>query len=168
MVTRSIGIQTEGQEQPVELLGGLVTSVNDLLLAMLEVHMRPVISLLLKKYVMKQSGCLPSGPQSREVQVRFLACRITWNSIGTILRDQEKYILHCMHENSFLNGSQTVTLKPCNRLPEVDERLPDECLPEVVKRKLPEIYRATDVAGHKDKARHLSCSSISASMMVRA
>ena len=33
---RSIGIQTEGQERPVELLGGLVTYVDDLLLAMPE------------------------------------------------------------------------------------------------------------------------------------
>ena len=56
---RSIGIQTEGQERPVRLLGGLVTYVDDLLLAMPERHMRPVVNLLLKKYVMKQSGVLP-------------------------------------------------------------------------------------------------------------
>ena len=39
-----------------------------------------------------------------------------------------------MRENSFVSESQTVTLKPSFRPPEVDERLPDECLPEVVKR----------------------------------
>ena len=106
---RSIGIQTEGQDKPVELLGGLVTYVDDLLFAMPKVHMQPVIRLLLKKYVMKQSGSLPSGPQSREVQIGFLGCRITRDSTGTVLCDQEKYILHCMHENSFVNESQTVT-----------------------------------------------------------
>ena len=53
--SRSIGIQTEGQKRPVRLLGGLVTYVDDLLLAMPEWHMRPVVNLLLKKYVMKQS-----------------------------------------------------------------------------------------------------------------
>ena len=47
---RSIEIQTEGQDKPVELLGGLVTYVDDLLFAMPEVHMQPVIRLLLKKY----------------------------------------------------------------------------------------------------------------------
>ena len=46
---RSIGIQTEGQERPVKLLGGLVTYVDDLLLAMPEVHLRPVVDLLLKE-----------------------------------------------------------------------------------------------------------------------
>ena len=43
-----------------------------------------------------------------------------------VLCDQEKYILHCMRENSFVSESQTVTLKPSYRPPEVDERLPDE------------------------------------------
>ena len=85
--TRSIGVQTESQDKPVELLGGLVTYVDDLLFAMPEVHMQPVIRLLLKKYVMKQSGSLPSGPQSREVQIGFLGCRITRDSIGTALCD---------------------------------------------------------------------------------
>ena len=60
----------------------------------------PIIRLLLKKYVMKQSGCLPSGPQKRDVQIGFLGCRITRDSTGTVLYDQEKYILHCVHENS--------------------------------------------------------------------
>ena len=46
--SRSIGIQTEGQEQPLELLGGLVTCVDDLLLAMPEEHLRPVVNLLLR------------------------------------------------------------------------------------------------------------------------
>ena len=73
---------------------------------------------------MKQSGSLPSGPQSREVQIGLLGCRITRDSSGTVLCDQEKYILHCMHENSFVSESQTVTLKPSSRPPEVDERLP--------------------------------------------
>ena len=59
--TRPIGIQTEGQEKPVELLVGLVTYVDDILFAMPEVHMHPVIRLLLKKYVTKQSGSLPSA-----------------------------------------------------------------------------------------------------------
>ena len=45
---RSIGIQTEGEDKLVELLGGLVTYVDDLLLAMSELHMKPVIHLLLK------------------------------------------------------------------------------------------------------------------------
>ena len=90
-----------------------MTYVDDLLFAVPEVHMHPVIRLLLKKYVMKQSGSLPSGPQSREVQIGFLGCRIT----GTVLCDQEKYILHCMHENSFVNELQTVTLKGCSQLP---------------------------------------------------
>ena len=133
--TRSIGIQTEGQDKPVELLGGLVTYVDDLLLAMPEVHMKPVTRLLLKKYVMKQSGSPPSGPQSREVHFGFLGCRITRDSSSTVLCDQEKYILHCMHENSFVSELQTVTLKPCYRPPEVDERLPDEVIPEVEKKK---------------------------------
>ena len=74
---RSIGIQTESQEKPVRLLGGLVTYVDDLLLATPERHLRPVVNLLLKKYVMKQSGVLPCGPQKREVQIGFLGCRIT-------------------------------------------------------------------------------------------
>ena len=52
---RSIVVQTEGQEKPFELLGGLVTYVDDLLLAMPEQHLRPVVELLQKKYVMKQS-----------------------------------------------------------------------------------------------------------------
>ena len=108
--TRSIGIQTEGQDKPVELLGGLVTYVDDLLFAKPEVHMQPVIRLFLKKYVMKQSGSLPSGPQSREVQIGFLGCRITRDSTGTVLCDQEKYILHRVHENSFVSESQTVAL----------------------------------------------------------
>ena len=69
----------------MELLGGLVTYVDDLLLAIPEVHMRPVITLLLKKHLMKQSGGLPSWPQSREVQIGFLAGAST----GTILCDQE-------------------------------------------------------------------------------
>ena len=155
--TRSIGVQTEGQDAPLELLGGLVTYVDDLLLAMPEVHMRPVIRLLLKKYVMKQSGCLPSGPQKQDVQIGFLGCRITRDLTGTVFCDQEKYILHCVHENSFVGESQTVTLKPRHNRPSVDEKLPDEVLPEADKRK-PEIHRTTDVAGHKDKARHLGCS----------
>ena len=133
--TRSIGIQTEGQDKPTELLGGLVTYVDDLLFAMPEVHMQPFTRLLLKRYVMKQSGSLPSGPQSREGQIGFLGCWITRDSTGTVLCDQEKYILHCMHENAFVSESQTVTLKPSYRPPEVDERLPDEVLPEVEKRK---------------------------------
>ena len=132
---RSIGVQTEGQDRPLDLLGGVVTYVDDLLFAMPEVHMRPIIHLLLKKYVMKQSGCLPSGPQKRDVQIGFLGCRITRDSSGTVLCDQEKYILHCMHENSFVGESQAVTLKPCHRLPVVDEKLPDEVLPEGDKRK---------------------------------
>ena len=122
-------------DKPLDLLGGVVTYVDDLLFAMPEVHMRPIIHLLLKKYVMKQSGCLPSGPQKRDVQIGFLGCRITRESSGTILCDQEKYILHCMHENSFVGESQAVTLKPCHRLPVVDEKLPDEVLPEGDKRK---------------------------------
>ena len=65
----------------------------------------------------------------------------------------------CM-KNSFVGESQAVTLKPCHRLPVVDEKLPDEVLPEADKRKhvsdCPEIYWTTDVAGHKDKAGHLS------------
>ena len=133
--TRSIGIQTEGQDKPLDLLGGVVTYVDDLLFAMPEVHMRPIIHLLLKKYVMKQSGCLPSGPQKKDVQIGFLGCRITRDSSGTVLCDQEKYILHCTHENSFVGESQAVTLKPCHHLPVVDEKLPDEVLPEVDKRK---------------------------------
>ena len=44
--TRSIGVQTEGQDKPLELLGGVVTFVDDLLFAMPEVHMRSVIRLL--------------------------------------------------------------------------------------------------------------------------
>ena len=76
----TIGIQTEGQEKPVRLLGGLVTYVDDLLLAMPEWHLRPVMDLLLKKYVMKQSGILPSGPQKQDVQIGFLGCRITRDS----------------------------------------------------------------------------------------
>ena len=40
---RTIGIQTEGQEKPVRLLGGLVTYVDDLLLALPEWHLRPVV-----------------------------------------------------------------------------------------------------------------------------
>ena len=132
---RSIGVQTEGQNKPLDLLGGVVTYVDDLLFAMPEVHMRPIIHLLLKKYVMKQSGCLPSGPQKRDIQIGFLGCRITRDSSGTVLCDQEKYILHCMHENSFVGESQAVTLKPCHHLPVVDEKLPDEVLPEADKRK---------------------------------
>ena len=73
----SIGIQTEGQDRPVRLLGGLVTYVDDLLLAMPERHLSPVVNLLLKKYVMKQSGILSSGPQKKDVQIGFLGCRIT-------------------------------------------------------------------------------------------
>ena len=84
---------------------------------------------------MKQSGCLPSGPQKKEVQIGFLGCRITRDSTGTVLCDQEKYILHCMHENSFVGESQAVTLKPRHHLPVVDEKLPDEVLPEADKRK---------------------------------
>ena len=135
LLTRSIGVQTEGQDKPLELLGGLVTYVDDLLLAMPEVHMQPIIRLLLKKYVMKQLGCLPSGPQKRDVQIGFLGCLTTRDSSGTVLCDQEKYILHCMHENSFVGESQTVTLKPRHHLPVVDEKLPDEVLPEAEKRK---------------------------------
>ena len=40
-----------------------------------------------------------------------------------------------MHENSFVGESQAVTLKPCHHLPVVDEKLPDEVLPEADKRK---------------------------------
>ena len=29
--------------------------------------------------------------------------------LAHVLCDQEKYILHCMHENSFVSESQTVT-----------------------------------------------------------
>ena len=83
MKYRTIGIQTEGQEKPVRLLGGLVTYVDDLLLAMPEWHLRPVVDLLLKKYVMKQSGVLPSGPQTQDVQIGFLGCRITRDQYGT-------------------------------------------------------------------------------------
>ena len=90
--------------------------------------MRPVVNLLLKKHVMKQSGVLPSGPQKREVQIGFLGCRITRDDKGTIFCDQEKYILNCMYENHFIGESQKVTLKPSHRPPEVDERLPDEIL----------------------------------------
>ena len=99
MKCRTIGIQTEGQEKPVRLLGGLVTYVDDLLLAMPEWHLRPVVDLLLKKYVMKQSGVLPSGPQTQDVQIGFLGCRITRDQYGAIFCDQEKYIQHCVHEN---------------------------------------------------------------------
>ena len=132
---RTIGIQTEGQEKPVRLLGGLVTYVDDLLLAMPEWHLRPVVDLLLKKYVMKQSGVLPSGPQKQDVQIGFLGCRITRDNTGAIFCDQEKYIQHCMHENKFVGETQQVTLKPFHRPPEVDERLPDEVLSEETKRK---------------------------------
>ena len=132
---RTIGIQTEGQEKPVRLLGGLVTYVDDLLLAMPEWHLRPVVDLLLKKYVMKQSGVFPSGPQKQDVQIGFLGCRITRDQYGTIFCDQEKYILHCMHENGFVGATQQVTLKPFHRPPEVDERLPEEVLSEETKRK---------------------------------
>ena len=106
---RSIGIQTEGKERPVKLLGGLVTYVDDLLLAMPKVHPRPVMDLLLKKYVMKQPGILPSGPQKKETQIGFLGCSITRDASGAIFCDQEKYILHCMHENSYIGESQKVT-----------------------------------------------------------
>ena len=132
---RTIGIQTEGQEKPVRLLGGLVTYVDDLLLAMPEWHLRPVVDLLLKKYVMKQSGVLPCGPQKHDVQIGFLGCRITRDRYGTIFCDQEKYIQHCMHENGFVGATQQVTLKPFHRPPDVDERLPDEVLSEETKRK---------------------------------
>ena len=134
---------------------GLVTYVDDLLLAMPEWHLRLVVDLLLKKYVMKQSGILPSGPQKREVQIGFLGCRITRDVNGAIFCDQEKYILHCMHENQFIGETQQVTLKPYHRPPDVDERLPDEVLSEEAKRKYVSecqkyiyIYRTTDVAGH--------------------
>ena len=130
---RSIGIQTEGQDRPVRLLGGLVTYVDDLLLAIPERHLRPVVNLLLKRYVMKQSGIVPSGPQKKEVQIGFLGCRITRDANGAIFCDQGKYILHCMHENSFIGESQQVTLKPQHRPPEVDERLPEEILSEETK-----------------------------------
>ena len=123
MKCRTIGIQTEGQEKPVRLLGGLVTYVDDLLLAMPEWHLRPVVDLLLKKYVMKQSGVLPSGPQTQDVQIGFLGCRITRDQYGAIFCEQEKYIQHCMHENGFVGATQQVTLKPFHRPPEVDERL---------------------------------------------
>ena len=83
---------------------------------------------------MKQSGVLPCGLQKREVQIGFLGCRITRDVNGAIC-DQEKYILHCMHENRFVGESQQVTLKPYHRPPEVDERLPDEVLSEEAKRK---------------------------------
>ena len=53
---RFIGIQTQGQERPAELLGGLVTYVDDLLLAMPKEHLKPIVELLLKKHVMKKSG----------------------------------------------------------------------------------------------------------------
>ena len=132
---RTIGIQTEGHEKPVRLLGGLVTYVDDLLLAMPEWHLRPVVNLLLKKFVMKQSGVLPSGPQKKEVQIGFLGCRITRDVNGAIFCDQEKYIQHCMHENQFIGETQQVTLKPYHRPPEVDERLPDEVLSEEAKRR---------------------------------
>ena len=135
MKYRTIGIQTEGQEKPVRLLGGLVTYVDDLLLAMPEWHLRPVVDLLFKKYVMKQSGVLPSGPQTQDVQIGFLGCRITRDQYGAIFCDQEKYIQHCMHENGFVGATQQVTLKPFHRPPEVDERLPEEVLSEETKRK---------------------------------
>ena len=132
---RTIGIQTEGQEKPVRLLGGLVIYVDDLLLAMPEWHLRPVVDLLLKKYVMKQSGVLSSGPQKQDVQIGFLGCRITRDDTGAIFCDQEQYIQHCMHENKFVGETQQVTLKPSHRPPEVDERLPDEVLSEETKKK---------------------------------
>ena len=68
------------------------------------------------------------------MQIGFLGCRITRDADGAIC-DQEKYILHCMHENHLIGESQQVTLKPNHRPPEVDERLPDEILPEETKRK---------------------------------
>ena len=40
-----------------------------------------------------------------------------------------------MHENSFVSESQTVTLEPNHRPPEVNGRLPEDVLPEVVKKK---------------------------------
>ena len=83
-----------------------MTYVDDLLFAMPEVHMRPIIHLLLKKYVMKQSGCLPSGPQKRDVQIGFLGCRITRTRLEQFCVTREKYILLCMHENSFVGESQ--------------------------------------------------------------
>ena len=147
-------------KKPVRLLGGLVTYVDDLLLALPEWHLRPVVDLLLKKYVMKQSGVLPSGPQKQDVQIGFLGCRITRDSQGAIFCDQEKYIQHCMHENKFVGETQQVTLKPFHRPPEVDERLPDEVVRGNQKEacvRAPELHRSTDVAGHQDKARHLSC-----------
>ena len=77
-----------------------------------------MVDLLLKKYVMKQSGILPSRPQKKEAQIGFLGCRITRGASGAIFCDQEKYILHCMCENYFIG-----------------EQLPDEALPEAMKRK---------------------------------
>ena len=89
--------------KPLELLGGFVTCVDDLLLAMPDQHLRPVVDLLLRKHVMKQSGCLPKGPQCRDQQVGLLGCQITRDLTGMIHCDQEKCILHCMHENSFVD-----------------------------------------------------------------
>ena len=74
-----------------------MTYVDDLALTMQEEHMRPVVNLLLKKYVMKQPGYLPNGPQNRDLQIGFLGCRITRDSKGMILCGLEKYILHCIH-----------------------------------------------------------------------
>ena len=66
-----------------------------------------------------------------------------------------------MHENSFVGEVHRLwTLKPCHRLPVVDEKLPDEVSPGSGQKEacvgLPKIYWTTDVAGHKDKAGHLS------------
>ena len=105
------------------------------------------------------------------MQIGFLGCRITRDSTCTVLCDQEKYILHCVHENSFVSESQTVTLKPSHRPPEVDERLPDESLPEAVKKetcvRLPAIHRTTNVAGHKTRPDISAVLGICASMMVK-
>ena len=74
----------------------------------------------------------PEGAKGKK-KARIVVC----GNFQTVHQDEmtSSKILHCMHENSFVNESQTVTLKPSFRPPEVDERLSDECLPEVVKRK---------------------------------
>ena len=71
-------------------------------------------------------------PEQEEWKAAILA---ELQSFATILCDQEKYILHCMHENHFIGESQQVTLKPYHRPPEVDERLLDEILPQEAKRR---------------------------------
>ena len=111
--------------------GVVITYVDDLLLTGWQHHIDAITRALLVKYVMKKSGSLPYeklGPKTESTSdcIDFLGARITRDDDGTVWCHQSKYILHCMHENHFINEDGHVVLKKASAPPAVDEKLGEE------------------------------------------